>query len=141
MAGRKLDPRLREALRWAQLSALVLGVGLLAWGLAPLIIQRIHTSRAPAMHEWASSGFTLLLGLLFIGLWRLIRNNVGWALWTAAVVSVALLLCAFALTRTDHSSLPALAPIVLATATALTNWLALSVRRRIPEAQTARRLH
>lgn len=119
-----------QRLTFAHTSCLCLGLALVLWGLAPAAIERVVTGRAPDCRYFVAGGTTLLAGLVFIGLHRLIRREVGWALWIAFVVASLLTVGASAISLAYSPRGMSVFPLIFAGWTTLTTWLALAERRR-----------
>ena len=122
------EKRVGAIVRSAQWSTLAMGIGLLAWGLTPLIVQRITSHDPPQLDALAVNSITLLVGATFLGLGLLIRRAVHWALWTSASLSLLLVACALVLSILSGARSLPLFPLVLASCTTLTCWLALAMR-------------
>jgi hypothetical protein len=114
--------------RWAQLTSLVFGIALLVWGLAPTVVARIVTGQSPSLAIFGLGALVMLLGVCYLGLSVLITRGVGWALWTALGLAVALAAGNLAITYLAGRSLSVF-PLLLAGATAGTCWWALDARR------------
>lgn len=85
----------QQNLMMAAVSCVILGVGLMLWGIAPLLIERLATGRPPTINIMtAVNGLVMLLGVCFLGLALLIPHMIRWACWTAYIG--ALVLCALA---------------------------------------------
>ena len=119
----------RQTLRTAQISSVLFGVGLLTWGLAPAVVQRISTGHPPLLEMLAVRSLTLLLGVGLVVLGVLIGRGVGWALWVALLVSLGLLAGALSIAALWGATTPGLFPLLLALSTAATSGLALDARR------------
>lgn len=85
------DRKVRQVLRSAQVACLSFGVALLAWGLAPAIVQRVVSGYAPQLETFAVDSVTLLLGVGLIGLCVPVGRGRNWALWTTLAVGLGLL--------------------------------------------------
>ena len=113
---------------------LCLGLGLLLWGLAPALVDRVLLGRQPQLQSLLLSSVTFLVGLSFIGLHRLIKRDVRWALWTA--FGGALLLTTAAITVAILAPRqPSIFCLILAGGTTITSWMALvgDRERKLPE--------
>jgi hypothetical protein len=113
----------------AQWSCALFGAGLLAWGLTPMIVQRITSHQAPEWEAIATQSMNLMLGLTFVALGQLIRRGTAWALWAAAGLALFLLLGMLTGAVLGYVSRPALFPLLLATSTVITCVLAIAARR------------
>ncbi|GEM_PF-7060107 len=116
------------ALALAQLSCLAFGLGLMAWAITPLLIQRLVGRQPPQARTLAMSAIALLLGLAYLGLGLLIRRKVRWAIQACVGVSLSLLViiaAPFLLGKVRE--LPAFSTL-LAASTMLTGWLALGTQ-------------
>ncbi len=74
----------------ARLACLTLGSALLVWGLALPVIERVVTGYVPGGTTFAAAGAAVLMGATYLGLHRLIRRRVRWALGAAFVLSLAI---------------------------------------------------
>ena len=113
---------------------LCLGLALLLWGLAPVLVDRILLGRAPQLQSLLLSSVTFLVGLSFIGLHHLIRRDVRWALWAAFGGALLLTTAAIAVAILA-SRPPSIFCLILAGGTTITSWMTLvGVReRKLPE--------
>lgn len=113
----------------AQVSCLAFGTGLLAWGFTPVVAERLASHEPPALSLLTSNALTLLFGALFLGLGLLVRQGIAWALWTALVASLFLLIALLAAVCLGELFTPSLFALLLAASTAIASILALGVRR------------
>ena len=118
-----------QRLLYAHLSCLCLGLALLLWGLAPAIVDRVLTGRSPSFQTLALDSLTILVGLTFIGLHRLIRGGVRWALWTAFIAALVFTTAAVGASVYPGGFRPSLFPLIFAAGTTLTTWLAITAAR------------
>ena len=118
--------RRSHRLVFAYTSCLCLGLALAFWGLAPPFVERILTGRPPRWEAVTVASVTVLVGLTFIGLQQLIRRRVRWALWTAFVTALLLTTVAVAAMLLASDQRPSLFSLVLAGATTVATWLALT---------------
>lgn len=125
------ERKLRQALLLAQITCVVFGIGLVGWGIAPAIMHRIASNRAPTLTGLLLNSTPILIGLTFIGLSSLVRRNVTWALWGTVLLSSLLLTAMFVGYAGGRTQSLALFPFLLAVSTALASLLALAAR---PEA-------
>jgi hypothetical protein len=123
------EARARYLLRCAQWSCLALGAGLLAWGITPLIVERMTSHDPPLLETFLLNGVTLLMGGTFTGLYVLIGRGVSWALWVAVCLSTVLIASTLAVSLASGSQPLPLFPLVLASCVSLTSWLAILSRR------------
>lgn len=123
------DKRVREAQILAQLCSLMLGLGMLLWGLAPVMIQRLAGRTPPELGMLALNSLTLFLGVIFLALTLLIRNGTVWALHVTAWIALLLLIAAVGLYAFGGGPMMSLFPTLLTTGAAVTSWYALAVRR------------
>ncbi len=123
------DKRVREALVLAKVCALMLGLGMLLWGLAPMVIQRIAGRTPPAAETLAVNSLTLLLGITFLALALLVGRGVVWALHAVAWVALMLLVAAVGLYAFGGGPMMSLFPTLLTAGAAVTSWYAIAVRR------------
>lgn len=128
---RKDDPQrsLRSALRTARTSAMLYGLALLAYGIAPAVTFRLSTGDVPPMQTLAVGSGTLVVGLVLLLLGVLVGRGVLWALWVTVAAATVLLVGTLALTFTAGASVMAVFPALMAVATAATCWLAIEAQR------------
>ncbi len=119
----------RRARRTAQLTCLWFGLGLLIWGLAPAVVQRIVSGRTPPLETFAIGSLTCFMGLSFLGLCLLIGRRVVWALWTSLFVSLGLVLSIIGLVLLGGFGVASICPLLLSACTAGASWLALEARK------------
>jgi hypothetical protein len=123
------DKRVREAHVLAQVSCLMLGLGMLLWGLAPVVIPRLAGRTPPQLEMLALNSFTLLLGVTFLALSLLIRRGTTWALHATAWLALVLLVVSVSLYAFGGGPVMSLFPTLLTTGAAVTSWYALATRR------------
>lgn len=80
----------QHSVLFGQTSCLCFGIGLIIWGLAPAVIERIVTGSTPPLHMLTVNSVVFGLGALFIGATVLIRRRVRWAAWIAFAIAVML---------------------------------------------------
>lgn len=123
----------REALRSAQLTALFFGVGMLIWGLAPAIVQRLVTGRMPELQTFAVGSVTIAVGLAFVVLGVFMGRGVRWAVRVSFITSALLAMATMALTAMQGFAVATIYPLLLSACTAGTSWLALeAIRKNTP---------
>jgi 4-amino-4-deoxy-L-arabinose transferase-like glycosyltransferase len=122
--------RLSQRLVLAYTSCLCLGLALLLWSLARVIVERMLTGASPNRPTIALAGLTLLFGLTFVGLYRLIRRDVRWALWAAFVLALVLALAGIAAIVLAATFKPSIFPLFLAGGAAAAAGLALTEQRK-----------
>ncbi len=122
-----------QRINLSQASCLCLGIALVMWGLAPVILDRVVTRDAPRGQALVVSSFTVLIGFVFIGLQLLIRRRIRWAMWTAFAGSLMLCTLATVLAMAPLAVRPGLFAIVLPGATTVTSWMALNEVRSKPD--------
>jgi uncharacterized membrane protein len=137
LAELKAEQRQRQTRLGAQISCLFLGLGLLVWGIWPLVVLRLITGKPPGSELVAVTSFTMLIGFSFVGLSVLIRGGIDWALWTALTMSLGLLLTIIAAAIGHDGGTHYAFTMLLSTAVALTSWLALMSRPRPEPAEPA----
>lgn len=115
---------LAHAIFLAHMTALVFGVSLLAWGFAPVILHRLTSNQPPRMELFAVSSFTVLSGLVYIGLAMLIWRRVAWGLRGSLWLSLILLVAILTVAMLDVGSV-SLFPLLLSISSGLTAVLAL----------------
>lgn len=113
----------------AEAACACLGVALLIWGLAPAIVERIVARHPPTWQSFALGSAALLVGLTFIGLHRLVRRQVRWALWAAFGTSLVLVTGTVVLTLLMTDRRPSLFLLIFSTGTTIATWLALREER------------
>jgi hypothetical protein len=123
------DKRVREAHILAQASSLMLGLGMLLWGLAPVLIPRLAGRTPPQLETLAVNSFTLLLGVTFLVLSMFIRRGTIWALHVTAWLALLLLVVAVGMYAFGGGPVMSLFPTLLTTGAAVTAWYALATRR------------
>jgi hypothetical protein len=123
------DLRIRQALRLAQVSSVFLGIAMLLWGLAPAVVQRLVSGKAPPAAAFTVGDISLGLGVCFLLFSALMSRRVNWALWATMFLAAALVLGAIFAAVVHGTGVPALAPLLLAGATGATSWYALDVIR------------
>ena len=123
------DKHVREAQVLAQVSCLMLGLGMLLWGLAPVVIPRLAGRTPPQLEMLALNSFTLLLGVIFLALSLLIRRGTTWALHATAWLALLLLVVSVSLYAFGGGPMMSLFPTLLTTGAAVTSWYALAIRR------------
>ncbi len=116
-----------KCLQFAQLACLCQGLSMLAWGIAPVIIDYLIRGSA-SIASYGESVSVLVLGIAFIGLHLLVRHNVRWALWAAYGVSAVLFLTTVAAALVLQTFGANSFLIVLSFATACACWMALDKR-------------
>lgn len=128
-AAPSVEAKARYVVRCARWSCLALGVGLLAWGVTPLIVERLTSYDPPLLETLLINSVTLLLGVTFIGLFVLIGRGVNWALWACVCLSTVLIASTLAVSLAGRSGPLPLFPLVLASCASLTGWLAIVSRK------------
>ncbi len=122
-----LERKARQSLRSAQICAVLFGLGLLAWAIAPAVVARIAQNKPEvALHSLRI--MTLLLGIGYLLIGSLMKRENGWTLWTSLVASLVLLGLAIVVSMVSGTDTVALFPLLLALATAATSWLALDAQ-------------
>ncbi|MFH1747599.1 MAG: hypothetical protein ABIG44_11205 [Planctomycetota bacterium] len=115
-----------ERLVIANITCICLGLALLIWGLAPALIERILTGRAPHAQSLLLGSTTIILGAIFISLYWPIRQGRRWALWAAFWLALMIVTVATISGIIWHSQGTTLFSLVLAGVTAITTWIALT---------------
>ena len=64
---------------FAHMACLCLGVGMLLWGIAPALVERLVTGRVPHADRLLPDSLVLMLGVAFVGMHVLVRRGVLWA--------------------------------------------------------------
>ena len=111
----------RQAL--AHACCLSFGAALVVWGLAPAIVERVASGQMPRLQTLGLGSGALLVGFTFIGLHRLIRKNVRWALYAAFGLSLALTITT--LFAAWSGLKPSAFVLILSAGTTAGTWLAL----------------
>ncbi|TWT44140.1 hypothetical protein RAS1_05480 [Phycisphaerae bacterium RAS1] len=121
-----------QCLPYAQVSCLTLGIAMLIWGLAPAIIERVVTQRAPSLEGLAMGSMTFLIGTTFLGMALLIGARMRWALLAANYLAVALVTITVIAAMITPPKIVALFVLVLACNTVIATWLALRAATAAP---------
>jgi hypothetical protein len=124
------DKKAREALRSAQISTLFFGLGMLVWGFAPAIIQRVVSGGAPPVQTFAVGSITILVGLVLLALVVPVGRARTWALKTALIISAIVLAGSLAMLALSGMALASIYPLLLSASTAGTTWLAMLATRQ-----------
>lgn len=74
----------------AQLTCVCMGVALLIWSVGPAVVERAVTGRTPSPLSLAAGVIGMLLGVTYIGLFLILRNERRWAIWAAFLLSFAI---------------------------------------------------
>ncbi len=82
--------RPEHSLLLAQAACLSLGTGLVLWGLAPAVIERIVTGHTPPLAMLAMNALIFLLGSAFLLSSFMIHARRRWAAWFAFGLAVML---------------------------------------------------
>ena len=127
-ADQSVPRRFRDSLFLASVSCWALGAGLLAWGLAPVVLARLFTRSTVHWDTLASSAITLLVGGVYVGLGQLIRRRINWALRLGLCLSVLLLAVILGMLLLNGARAIPLFPTALALCTTMTCWLALTTQ-------------
>jgi len=115
---------------FAHASCLCLGIGMLLWGLAPALVERLITDRAPSLHAFLLNSLVFVLGLAFIGMHVLVRRRIRWAVWAAFLVSATLAAAGLALTTASGFQLSSSFLLLLSMCTCFATWLAIATLTR-----------
>lgn len=110
---------------FAQTSCLCMGIALVVWSLAPVVVNRLVSGDPPRGLELLSAGIALAVGCMFIGFQRLIRRGVRWGAWSAFALSLAIATAATIVNLSPVGSRAALFSLILAGITVFTTWLTL----------------
>jgi uncharacterized membrane protein (UPF0136 family) len=92
----------------------------------------------PPWDVLATSGLTLLTGAAYVGLARLARRGVGWALRVTLCASVFLLAGTFGMVLLSKTREIPLFPTLLTTSAVLTSWLAIVTQGAAERAEKPR---
>lgn len=118
-APRSLSPR-----TLADISCLAFGLSLLAWGLAPAVIERVITDNPPQWQTLAVGGVTLMFAVGFLLLPWLNQGGARWPLWAAHILSV-LMIIMIVLYAVFADVRLSVFPVILAACTMATTWFAI----------------
>lgn len=86
----------KHALLLAEVSCLLLAIGMILGGLAPIVIDRLLTGKPQPLQAFAVSLGGFLVACIFLGVVVLIRQRRLWSLWVAYGLSVTMFLMSVA---------------------------------------------
>jgi len=109
----------------AATGCLCLGVGLLVWGLAPCLIQKLGSGRLPGLETIRLDALVFALGVAFVGLHTLVGQQVRWAVWTALLLSAVLSASGLAFTTLGGLRMTGLLLVLLSAWACVGTWLTL----------------
>ncbi|MCG3126295.1 MAG: hypothetical protein CHACPFDD_01127 [Phycisphaerae bacterium] len=113
------------SLQWARAANLTIGLLLIAWGLAPAILERALSGEPARASTLASGLIAFLIGTTYIGLHVLLRRDVRWAAFASFSLSLGLCATAFAVEVLSRHQSGALFLLVLSAVVSFANWLAI----------------
>ena len=119
-------PDAASAIVMAHVTCLFLGVGMLFWGIAPAVIQRLLTGQSPSVRLLLMNGTIFVLGVAFIGMHVLVRRRVVWAIWSAFTASAFLSAAGFAMVTISKVHVGSSFLLLLAACCCFTSWLAIA---------------
>jgi 4-amino-4-deoxy-L-arabinose transferase-like glycosyltransferase len=114
-----------HSLLLGQTACLCLGLGLIVWGLAPAVFERIITGHTPPLELLAMNGFVLALGVAYVAMQAFIRRRRRWAAWLAFALSVVLAGCGVAVVLATGMRVANTFLLVISALTAFATWLAI----------------
>ena len=121
----------------AQLTCLLLGVGLLLWGMAPALVECIVSGKPQNWADLLANTTVLALGAAFVGLHVLMRRRVRWAAWVAFLLSASVVSVELALATADGMQLSNSFLLLLSGSTSFATWLAIGAfPRAVDQAAT-----
>ncbi len=122
----KPDCAQKDSILLAHISCLFLGVGMIFWGMAPELVQRLVTGHAPTLDTLLFNSATFSLGMAFIGMHVLLRRGVLWAAWAAFLASAVLAAGGLALITVIGIQFVSLFLLLLSGCTCFSSWLAIA---------------
>lgn len=128
----KCDWRPADNILFAHTSCLCLGIGMVIWSAAPLIVQRAVTGMPPSIDALFVNSLVFVLGLAFIGMHVLVRRGVLWAVWTAFLLSAMMAAAGIVLTALTGLQLQNSFMLFLSGWTCLATWLGIATLTRKP---------
>jgi hypothetical protein len=132
-SARKRDRwSLEHRLLFGQISCLCFGMGLILWGLAPTLMQRILTNEPPSTFDLAVNLACFLVAVLFIGFHLLIKRRVRWAAWAAFLVSCVIVGAGVTVSFGTGFQLNNSFILFLSAATCFASWLAIEAIAKWP---------
>lgn len=114
-----------HSLLLGQISCLCLGVGLIIWGLAPAVIERVVTGHTPSLDLLATNSLLLALGAVYVLMQVFIRRRRNWAAWFAFTLSVLLAGGGVAIIVATGMRFASTFLLMISAITALATWLAI----------------
>ena len=117
------DPK--DSIVFAHAACLALGVGMVFWGIAPALVERLVTGRPADLSMFLFNSTAFALGGAFIGLHALVRRGRRWAVWTAFTLSALLSATGLILTIIVGAQLTSSFLLVLSGSTCFATWLAI----------------
>lgn len=129
-----------HSLLYAQTSSACLGVGLVLWGFAPLVIERIVSGEAPTGQLLTANSAVVLTGLAFLLAASCMRRR-RWAAWLSFALSAILAAAGIVLTTLTGLHLSSSFVSLLSAATCFASWLAIDAQNKPRAAPAVRRAH
>ena len=120
----------RDSLLYANAACLFLGVGMIFWGIAPDVVERLVTGKTPALNTLLLNSATFILGLAFIGMHVLLKRGIRWAAWAAFSTSAILASAGLALITSTGVQLVSSFLVLLSASTCFSSWLAIAALAR-----------
>jgi hypothetical protein len=127
------EERLKKSadnLIFAHSTCLFLGVGLVMWSVAPILIERMVSGMTPSLNHIFSDVAASLLGFAFIGLHVLIRRGVRWAFWMTFGLTAIMTTAGLALTTLHGIQMISTCLLMLSACACYASWLAIITRSR-----------
>lgn len=115
----------QHSVLFGQASCLCFGIGLIIWGLAPAIVERIVTGQTPPLHMLVANSASFTLGAIFIGAMMLIRRRIQWAAWVAFAIAVMLAGVGAAFALNSGTQITSTFLLLLSAETSFATWLAI----------------
>lgn len=117
-----------QRLTFAHLASLCLGLALVAWSIVPTAIERSVSGNMPPTSTIATGVVALCVGCFYIWLHPRLRSGERWALWCSFGGGLVILNGVIASVAFQTAIRPGLFAIVLASATVVATWLALTAK-------------
>lgn len=116
---------LEHRLMFGQAACLFFGLGLIMWGLAPTMINRVLTGEPPSVASLAVNLMCFLVAVMFIGFHLLIKKRVRWAAWSAFLISCIVLGGGVAISFATGFQFNSSFILLLSVVTCFATWLAI----------------
>lgn len=115
----------KHSISFAHGSCLCMGIGLVLWGLAPLLIERLVTGKAPHASLLATNGVIFAMGAAFVTFHAYIRAERIWAAWASFALSSLIGGASVAIVISTAGQSASLLMLLLPAQTAIASWLAI----------------